>query len=78
MDDISDSEGSLYDNSEENSYIIEQFVLAVTDFSSQYGSDISVSYTAYNICGKPSKFPDYGDFSQSFVMVKLKNSNIYI
>ncbi|XP_026461887.1 F-box/LRR-repeat protein 4-like [Ctenocephalides felis] len=68
MDDISDSEGSLYDNSEENSYIIEQFVLAVTDFSSQYGSDISVSYTAYNICGKPSKFPDYGDFSQSFVM----------
>ncbi|XP_075237564.1 F box and leucine-rich-repeat gene 4 [Lycorma delicatula] len=54
----------------ENSGIIfiEQFVQDVVDFSSQYGSDISISYTAYNISGKPSKFPDYGDFPQAFVM----------
>lgn len=48
---------------------IEQFVQSVIGFSSQYGSDVSISYTAYNIIGKPSKFPDYGDFPQAFVMV---------
>lgn len=48
---------------------IKQYVHDVVDFSSQYGSDISISYTAYNITGKPSKFPDYGDFPQAFVMV---------
>ncbi|XP_014242278.1 F-box/LRR-repeat protein 4 [Cimex lectularius] len=47
---------------------VEQYVQDVKDFSSQYGSDISISYTAYNISGKPSKFPDYGDFPQAFVM----------
>ncbi|XP_014487327.1 PREDICTED: F-box/LRR-repeat protein 4 isoform X1 [Dinoponera quadriceps] len=46
----------------------EQFVQDVCDFSSQYGSNISISYTGYNIAGKPSKFPDYGDFPQAFVM----------
>lgn len=50
---------------------IEQFVKEVTDFSSQYGSNNSISYTAYNIVGNPSKFPDYGDFPQAFVMVIL-------
>ncbi|KAK3930588.1 F-box/LRR-repeat protein 4 [Frankliniella fusca] len=47
---------------------IEQFVSDVRDFSSQYGSDISISYTAYNLAGKPSKYPDYGDYPQAFVM----------
>lgn len=49
--------------------IVEQFVRAVLHFNSQYGSDISVSYSAMNLCGKPSNFPDYGDFPQSFVTV---------
>lgn len=48
---------------------VEQYVHEVLDFSSQYGSDTSISYTAYNLTGKPSKFPDYGDFPQAFVMV---------
>lgn len=47
---------------------IEQFVSDIRDFSSQYGSDISISYTAYNLAGKPSKYPDYGDYPQAFVM----------
>lgn len=46
-----------------------QFASEVVDFSSQYGSDISISYTASNLTGKPSKFPNYGDFPQSYVMV---------
>ncbi|XP_052747660.1 F-box/LRR-repeat protein 4 isoform X2 [Galleria mellonella] len=48
--------------------IIEQFVQDVEDFSSQYGSEISVSYTAFNLRGPPSNFPDYGDYPQAFVM----------
>lgn len=46
-----------------------QFSSDVVDFSSQYGSDISISYTASNLTGRPSKFPNYGDFPQSYVMV---------
>ncbi|XP_033231673.1 F-box/LRR-repeat protein 4 isoform X2 [Belonocnema kinseyi] len=53
---------------EESVVFVEQFVKEVCDFSSQYGSNISISYTAYNIAGNPSKFPDYGDFPQAFVM----------
>ncbi|GAB0095762.1 F-box/LRR-repeat protein 4 [Sergentomyia squamirostris] len=48
--------------------IINQFAQKVIDFSSQYGSDTSISYTAYNITGRPSKFPDYGDFPETFAM----------
>lgn len=51
--------------------IIEQFVQNVEDFSSQYGSEISVSYTAFNLRGPPSNFPDYGDYPQAFVMVSV-------
>lgn len=46
-----------------------QFSSDVVDFSSQYGSDISISYTASNLTGRPSKFPNYGDFPQTYVMV---------
>jgi F-box/leucine-rich repeat protein 4 len=59
-------------NSDDSDIVfVEQFVQDVIGFSSQYGSDISISYTAYNITGKPSKFPDYGDFPQAFVMVSF-------
>lgn len=51
--------------------VIEQFVQNVEDFSSQYGSEISVSYTAFNLRGPPSNFPDYGDYPQAFVMVSF-------
>lgn len=48
---------------------ITQFAQRVLDFSSQYGSDYSISYTACNITGRPSKFPNYGDFPETFAMV---------
>lgn len=54
---------------------VEQYVKDVCDFSSQYGSSNSISYTGYNIAGKPSKFPDYGDYPQAFVMVIIKRYN---
>ncbi|XP_076163668.1 F box and leucine-rich-repeat gene 4 [Ptiloglossa arizonensis] len=60
--------GEKIEEREETVIFVEQFVKDVCDFSSQYGSNISISYTAYNIAGNPSKFPDYGDFPQAFVM----------
>ncbi|XP_046966254.1 F-box/LRR-repeat protein 4 isoform X1 [Vanessa cardui] len=57
-----------YTDDEKDVQIIEQFVQNVEDFSSQYGSEISVSYTAFNLRGPPSNFPDYGDYPQAFVM----------
>lgn len=60
-------------NNKQRSSTLENFVFQfsseVVDFSSQYGSDISISYTASNLTGRPSKFPNYGDFPQSYVMV---------
>jgi len=51
------------------SYIlVEQYAAEVLDFSTQYGSDKSISYTAHNLTGRPNKFPSYGDFSQTYVM----------
>lgn len=46
----------------------EQYVKQVISFSSQYGSNYSISYAAANIIGPPIKFPKYGDFSQTFAM----------
>ena len=40
-------------------YVVEQFVSEVLDFSSQYGSDASISYTAHNIVGKPTRLDNY-------------------
>ncbi|XP_047533445.1 F-box/LRR-repeat protein 4 [Vanessa atalanta] len=57
-----------YTDDDKDVQIIEQFVQNVEDFSSQYGSEISVSYTAFNLRGPPSNFPDYGDYPQAFVM----------
>ncbi|KAI8793301.1 F-box/LRR-repeat protein 4 [Biomphalaria glabrata] len=39
----------------------------VTDFSSQYGSESSISYVASNLAGKPCVFPSYGDYTQTCV-----------
>ena len=48
--------------------LVEQYADQVLDFSSQYGSDMTFSYTAANCLGRPVKFPAYGDFPPTFVM----------
>ena len=48
---------------------VNQFVLSVVDFSSQYGKEGSKSYTANNLFGEPCKYPLYGDFVESCVLV---------
>lgn len=47
---------------------VNQYASEVLDFSSQYGSDYSISYTALNITGRPSKYPDYGDFPETYAL----------
>lgn len=49
-------------------YRLDQYAVDVADFSSQYGSDYSISYTATNITGKPRKYPEYGDFPETYAM----------
>ena len=43
----------------------------VTDFSSQYGSESSISYVAVNLAGQLSVFPKYGDYTQVCVLVSM-------
>ncbi|RUS92085.1 hypothetical protein EGW08_000109 [Elysia chlorotica] len=40
----------------------------VTDFSSQYGSESSISYVAANLAGQLNIFPKYGDYTQACVL----------
>ena len=41
----------------------------ITNFSSQYGSEASISYVAINLAGQLSVFPKYGDYTQACVLV---------
>jgi len=47
------------------------YVQEVVDFSSQYGSETSISYTVSNITGRSSTYPSYGDFTQTAVLVSI-------
>ncbi|KAH8280788.1 hypothetical protein KR054_012385 [Drosophila jambulina] len=53
---------------DDQGYYLEQYVLGVLDFSSQYGIDYSISYTAANVIGRPTKYPAYGDYPETFTM----------
>jgi hypothetical protein len=50
---------------------IGQFAAEIVQFSSQYGSDNSISYVADNMTGKPCKYPDFGDFPEVYAMVSF-------
>ncbi|XP_074659098.1 F-box/LRR-repeat protein 4-like isoform X2 [Tubulanus polymorphus] len=44
-----------------------QFAEKVTDFSSQYGGEASIAYTAANLANAISIYPSYGDYTQACV-----------
>lgn len=46
-----------------------QWATTVVNFSSQYGTHDTGSYTAANIAGPPAIYPKYGDFVEAFVLV---------
>lgn len=54
-------------------YFIEQFAESVIDYTSRYNNTVSVSYAPENIIGKPTKYPCYGDFPETYMLV----SNYY-
>ena len=54
-----------------------QTVKEVLDFSSQYGSDQSRSYTVHNIVGETNNYPHYGDFTQTLVFVSMAKICFY-
>lgn len=55
---------SEFESLDENLFEISQWASEVVDYSDSYGS--SISYSAINICGRPSKYPAYGDFAECF------------
>lgn len=76
----SDDLEQMYDGeaNQAKDVLITQFAQRVLEFSSQYGSDSSISYTACNITGRPSKFPNYGDFPETFAMVCVDFAYIFL
>lgn len=55
---------------DEKDFEISQWANEIVDYSDSYGSDSSISYSAVNICGRPSKFPAYGDFAECYSVRK--------
>ncbi len=53
---------------EQNEQKINLFVQDVIDFSSQYGKELSKSYTVTNIRSQPVHYPRYGDFLEACVL----------
>lgn len=61
MESLSEEDSAALD-ADYTHIVVEQYAEQVLDFSTQYGSDSSISYTANNILGLPSKFPSYGKY----------------
>ncbi|KAF5269624.1 hypothetical protein FQR65_LT05963 [Abscondita terminalis] len=51
-----------------NMTFIEQFVQSVLCYSSKYNSMSSILYAPENLIGKPSKYPMYGDFPDTYLL----------
>ncbi len=57
---------------DEEALLIEQYATHLVDFSNQYGSNESFSYTARNCLGKPDKFPSYGESKNGSLLDECK------
>ena len=49
---------------------LKQFAKDVVNFSSQYGTHDTASYTAQNLAGDLHIYGDYGDRTEAFVLVR--------
>ena len=56
----------------EKVYKLNLFVSDVVEFTNLYGQVNTISYTAINLIGKPQKFPLYGDFPETFMLVNMR------
>lgn len=48
---------------------LEQYADSVVSYSSRYNSTYSFSYSPDNLTGKARKYPQYGDFADTFMLV---------
>ena len=48
---------------------MEQYASRVVNFSSQYGTAGTSSYTASNLASGLNVYPKYGDYTEAFVLV---------
>jgi F-box and leucine-rich repeat protein 4 len=75
----SDNNRYIFDNEISNNFDelqeISQWASQVIDYSSSYGADNSISYSAINICNRPSKWPMYGDFAETYHMLNYGPSS---
>ncbi|XP_017778667.1 PREDICTED: F-box/LRR-repeat protein 4 [Nicrophorus vespilloides] len=60
----SDSREMLFSSME----FLEQFADSVVDYSSRYNNCTSISYSPENVTGKPLKYPQYGDFPDTYIL----------
>uniref|UniRef100_A0A182FY76 F-box domain-containing protein n=4 Tax=Anopheles albimanus TaxID=7167 RepID=A0A182FY76_ANOAL len=52
---------------------IEQYVMSVIKVSDQYASTGSITYAGFNLVGRPTHFPNMGDFSDTYLMSRYGN-----
>ena len=50
---------------------VRQYATQAVNFSSQYGTTNTHSYTAANLAGDPKIYDSYGDFQEAFVLVRF-------
>lgn len=49
----------------------EYYVEHVLNYSSKYNNSSSVGYAPVNLVGKPTKYPNYGDFPDTYMLVSI-------
>ena len=57
---------------------ISQFAMDVVNFSSQYGTQGSRTYTACNLAGGLNVYDDYGDRTEAFVLVSFFRQCLWV
>lgn len=61
-----------------NMAFLEQFAESVIDYTSKYNSIMSILYAPENLIGKPTVYPSYGDFPDTYMLVSWINILQYV
>lgn len=52
---------------------VEYYVESVLSYTSRYNNLSSIGYAPENLVGKPMKYPNYGDFPDTYMLVSELN-----
>lgn len=50
---------------------LEQYVFRVHDYTSRYNNSSSSYYAPSNLIGKYEKYPAYGDYPETYILVSM-------